>query len=142
MSTQQAKKRIALFPLEKKNATTPDYNGVIGWDNNLDADGRIGDVLVYKNVRHGRRVLTGVIIYDEAIAKQFDRPKQKFTIDIISQQTEDEKKPTIKGLMLMEGEKEAIQIALWKYTNEKVNQGFYFSGVIGNDDVLTEDSLI
>lgn len=142
MSTQQAKKRIALFPLEKKNATTPDYNGNIEWDTPNDPDKRIGDVLVYKNVRNGRRVLTGVIIYDEAIAKQFDRPKQKFTIDIISQQTEDEKKPTVKGLMLMEGETDAIQIALWKYTNDKVKEGYYFSGVIGNDDVLTGESII
>jgi hypothetical protein len=44
--------------------------------------------------------------------------------------------------MLMEGETDAIQIALWKYTNDKVKEGYYFSGVIGNDDVLTEDSLI
>jgi hypothetical protein len=142
MSTQQAKKRIALFPLEKKNATTPDYNGNIEWDNTTDADKRIGDVLVYKNVRHGRRILTGVIIYAEAVAKVIEREKQKFIIDIIIQQDEDEKKPTVKGLMLMEGETEAIHIALWKYTNDKVKEGYYFSGVIGNDDVLTEDSLI
>lgn len=139
---QQAKKRIALFPLEKKSATTPDYNGNIEWDTPSDPDKRIGDVLVYKNVRNGRRVLTGVIIYAEAVAKVIERKKQKFTIDIISQQEEDEKKPTVKGLMLMEGETEAIQIALWKYTNDKVKEGYYFSGVIGNDDVLTEESII
>ena len=123
MSETQQAKRIVLFPLEKTKPTTPDYNGNIEWDSD-SPDNLIGDVILYKGQRQGRRVLKGVIIYAQAVADAIGRKDQKFEIDVLFQQHEDEEKPTVKGLMLMDGEKMAMNVALWKRSHEKVKAGY------------------
>jgi len=131
--TAQQAKRIVLFPLEKAKPTTPDYNGNIEW-NTDSPDKLIGDVILYKGTRQGRRILKGVIIYTEAVAQAIGRKDQKFEIDVLYQQTEDDVKPAAKGLMLMDGEKVTMNVSLWKKENSNVKGGYYYSGVIGESE--------
>lgn len=132
--TAQQAKRIVLFPLEKAKPTTPDYNGNIEW-NTDSPDKLIGDVIVYKGTRQGRRILKGVIIYTEAVAQAIGRKDQKFEIDVLYQQSDDDVKPAVKGLMLMEGETVTMNVSLWKRGNDKIKTfGYYYSGVIGESE--------